>query len=1147
MDVRRRKAHRRLHKDLQELADRSWELPTVSALPLEDNILEWHCNIVGRAEHDGVVLHLKLIFPETYPHQPPEVVLMSKVCHPNVFGDHLCLDMLEEGQWADPKERDAEYTGWSNCYSVFSILMQLQAFLFDLGNNAARMRNAAEKCECYCGHGIHRIYPPFPEPVDPPKRPEIPVEIFGDEDDASSAGGLEVPDEVVGHVSRVERYGAFITLDDGRTGLLHKSEAPRGMRFELSDKIVCRVKVEKPLSFTLIRTEEEMECIVVSGSKVNALVTGWKPYGVFVDVGGRSTLLHRTETDLLRTETVPWEVGEEIPVRILSLTPKMSVSAKTLILRPVPPRPLLDLIDADLERLRCYHSKATLGEAVFGVGIAFESEDMPNGQKRYHLTSVYDVLAYESFQDGVRKGVWKQKFHEFLPLALDEGHFKQGRRVLENIVAKLTSGAMAEKLRSTGKTRDEKEEEFNARITFDQYKQKLQKDKESPPEASGPPPPPPVDDFTPNMILKLIPKLMNSQVVLISSGQLWRSQKALEGYFAYHHLLLHCLHSWPKLRTRIEKQCQDFFENPDMRSKEHVPNLGEFLCLVSVSDKYGWEELGIPILVEAFTRNALWVLRQTPKLGELTDAGVSLFRLNKTFQANIVSLRLLMFQMAFLQLAKPPHTHEPDGPVCRAASCQLGRKDRCKGLPGLGEAEWLFKRCVRILAVDDWSEFLELVGAAHMDELEVCRWLRRSILASIRCGYHNPRYFSSLCAPKEKKKEERSDDPEDFGMDTRPKESKAEKRKRRAAVLQERALASSKNREFNMALSWARFHAPHGYTKRQALVIIDSSEKAQLESSMDKDGTLQGWWQSAQRGWRLLDNVKMSKINSFPARLWFGVGCIDCEKYVKCEMSGRCYTCCVKLAKAPGEAKPVKGLSKPGGGGLEARFGPFQAQAEMPVTFEMQYEVGFAGLVADIAPLRAALSDDLTVTSAISGIMTFTRVVRSGRGLWEKAPEQTMVPGCKLLSGWQGVTDCLFSLKIRGMSFALLQDTMHNVKTLDDLELLRMNRTYCKDHLLRDPKTKMCNICNLKNCKDEAVCRAENWNRVCPNCRGVLRLRFQAPQRFAARKEQLDKLSITEFSQRAMLCGLQDQLEGFDAEKRKDCTNFIIKSEGVIR
>jgi len=235
---------------------------------------------------------------------------------------------------------------------------------------------------------------------------------------------------------------------------------------------------------------------------------------------------------------------------------------------------------------------------------------------------------------------------------------------------------------------------------------------------------------------------------------------------------------------------------------------------------------------------------------------------------------------------------------------------------------------------------------------------------------------------------------------------------------------------------------------------------------------------------------------------------------------------CVRLAKDPGEAKPIKGITA--AGGPVARFGAFQAQAEMPVTFEMQFEVGFAGLVADVAPLRAVLSEDLTVTSELKGLVTFSRVVRSGRKLWEKAPEQVMAPGSKLISGWQGVTDAVFTLKIRGASFTLLEDTMHNLNTLDDLELLKMNRTYCKDHLCKDEKT-----------------GEVKWDRVCKNCKGVLRLRFQAPQRFAERKSQLERLPVADLAQRALLCGLQDEVT--DAEKKKECINFIIKSEGIIR
>merc|ERR1712134_152025 len=101
--------------------------------------------------------------------------------------------------------------------------------------------------------------------------------------------------------------------------------------------------------------------------------------------------------------------------------------------------------------------------------------------------------------------------------------------------------------------------------------------------------------FVQGMVLEVIPKLMNSQVVLLSSGQLWRCEKALEGYFAYHHLLLHCLNSYPILRTRVEDTLSAFLSEPQSRLKEQVPNMGEFLCLVSVSDKYGWSQLGVAI------------------------------------------------------------------------------------------------------------------------------------------------------------------------------------------------------------------------------------------------------------------------------------------------------------------------------------------------------------------------------------------------------------------------------------------------------------------------------------------------------------------------------------------------------------------------
>jgi len=682
------------------------------------------------------------------------------------------------------------------------------------------------------------------------------------------------------------------------------------------------------------------------------------------------------------------------------------------------------------------------------------------------------------------------------------------------------------KTRSHGKSRGDREAEYKARITLDEYRANSTSaiERATPPSMVRPT----GALFTPDMIFEVIPKLMNSRVVLLSTGQLWRCEKALEGYFAYHHLLLHCLHAYPTLRPRMEAALTAFQADPEARGKERVPNMGEFLCLVSVSDKYGWDDLGVPILEEVFDRNVLWILKHSPHLGNMTDAGVSQARLRRSFIANRVSLRLLMFQVAFLRLVKPIHIHEPATSPCCAASCALDRKNRCKGLPGPGEAEWLFQRCLSILAVEDFHDFLDLVGAAPMSDEEMCRWLRHSVIRSIGKGYHNPRVFQSLAEKaRAPKKVDASDDPEDFDVDTRPKSSKAEKRARRRTLQTSMAVQGQRKAEFDRALSWARFYNPNGYAPRQACLFLgDRGDLSRLEDAMSPDGVLQQRFEGALPGYRLLDGMTLAKAKTFPVRVWVGLGCRDCQRFLRCEISGRCMPCCQKVAKEPVAPRPIKGLV-----GVDtpmARFTAFQAVAVRPVHWEMHLDVGFDGLVADLAPLRAALAYDLSVTHQIKGGMVFSRVERAGRKLWEKSPEQVIFPGSKLIAGWQGVTDAVFQTKIRGMNFVLLEDTMHGMNTLEAVERLKMSRTYCRDHVLRDEKTK------------EII-----WDRPCRNCRGVLRLHFAAPMCYSERRSQLESLGNHELVQRAQLCGLEAEVT--DVERRKQVVNLIIKSEGIIR
>jgi ubiquitin-protein ligase len=148
----------------------------VSAKPLDENIYKWHANIRGPEGtlYEGGVFHLEIEFPHSYPHMAPNITLFTSLPHPNVFGNTICLDVTQ------PLGRE-HGTGWSSVYSVQSVLIQLQSFLFektiqkDQAEHAMKVevavKNANEfKCHNrFCRHGGRlSAWPPFPA-----KEPEL--------------------------------------------------------------------------------------------------------------------------------------------------------------------------------------------------------------------------------------------------------------------------------------------------------------------------------------------------------------------------------------------------------------------------------------------------------------------------------------------------------------------------------------------------------------------------------------------------------------------------------------------------------------------------------------------------------------------------------------------------------------------------------------------------------------------------------------------------------------------------------------------------------------------------------------------------------------------------------------------------------------
>eukprot|EP00931_Biecheleriopsis_adriatica_P001700 TRINITY_DN10213_c0_g1_i1.p1 TRINITY_DN10213_c0_g1~~TRINITY_DN10213_c0_g1_i1.p1 ORF type:complete len:522 (+),score=81.17 TRINITY_DN10213_c0_g1_i1:57-1568(+) len=134
--MRKAVALRRLKHDWEELQQSP--LHGIAAEPLADNLQEWHANLAPEHGHfAGLLLHVRLCFPDSYPADPPKVQLCTQIPHSNVIPrlgretNFICIDMLKNFFWMGGEDSSRPYEGWSTAYSVSSILLQVQCFLFD--------------------------------------------------------------------------------------------------------------------------------------------------------------------------------------------------------------------------------------------------------------------------------------------------------------------------------------------------------------------------------------------------------------------------------------------------------------------------------------------------------------------------------------------------------------------------------------------------------------------------------------------------------------------------------------------------------------------------------------------------------------------------------------------------------------------------------------------------------------------------------------------------------------------------------------------------------------------------------------------------------------------------------------------------------
>eukprot|EP00727_Mastigamoeba_balamuthi_P006281 m51a1_g2272 hypothetical protein (642) ;mRNA; f:358400-361040 len=368
----------RLLRDLREVAENP--LANVAAAPLEDNLLEWHFNLrSSEGSLKGLVLHGSMVFPPTYPNDPPEVALFTSITHPNVFQGGgwlggtagtftLCLDMLRSGSYRGMVEDGSEATGWSSAYSAYSVLVQLQAFLLDdkyrlhywegsdqwVTSSDARSIQTARSFRCRrCGHGIgtQTVWPAFPS-----------AERLAQQ--TKSAGITAELTESMGLFNRLP-YDVIIGILSGLepSALARLSATCRAMREFCSDGFLWRTVFHRSHPFSELCVEN---------------MSDWKH-------------AYLVETEHAAREFV------------------------------------------------CFHSHVTFEEDVLGVPLSFSTS--PRTGAVDYLYTTMDLLSREAFEkDGVRLSVWKEKFTHWLPLYITESHFQRALPYIRTTLSQLSGG-----------------------------------------------------------------------------------------------------------------------------------------------------------------------------------------------------------------------------------------------------------------------------------------------------------------------------------------------------------------------------------------------------------------------------------------------------------------------------------------------------------------------------------------------------------------------------------------------------------------------------------------------------------------------------------------------------------------------------------
>ncbi|TFK74855.1 hypothetical protein BDN72DRAFT_759143 [Pluteus cervinus] len=680
----------RLSRDLAELHETPY--PGVAVFTDDANILKF-CLVLTppSGPWKDLSLHFDVEIPERWPASPPKVkTSVVGMNHPNFFGDYICCDLLKEQEWLEKG-----YTGgYTPALTLRGLFLQFLTFFsstrveqdyggsYEIGDYMIRQfvreadipRHASLTSRHLHCSTTQIVQEEFLKAWQSNKAREIVVEIYK----ASS-------DQVT-----------------------HKVKSPHP-----NDKRIHLFEYRNPRwaqTHNLIRTYRCRRCPYGS----NELPHHRESTPVVKRVRVSNPLMQPPRRCLLGN------LNDDVLSVVVSNLPSESVISFSKAYSRM--AQLADALHTLLQReLQCFFLRTPLHECILGIGVQFDA-----GPRTF--SSDFDWISETAFDvHGIRKSIQKREFNYFLPLAFSQAHFA---RAVPQIWTRLVEMDRAVRQATAA---------LNARSRHNGNRTV------APPTQM-------------HQTVGVIYRMMNNIVVSLmkscddaleggrngSSAQLlFASEKAVIAYCHLFHLLICLSRKDPRILKDATARLQLFNQDAKYRTKDHNPDLGELIVLVTLAialplgthdqKQLTWDTINGPFLQETIVRNARWVLKDQPDL-EILEPTPSDYRLHWTFERSKTSLRLMMFQITFLDMFINTYAS--------GTGLGLARLDDNYGFAEKELPERMVKEIKAIYEVGTWPKFFQRVRYARgvsLGKERFSQMLRDAIVLSGQRGYHNPK------------------------------------------------------------------------------------------------------------------------------------------------------------------------------------------------------------------------------------------------------------------------------------------------------------------------------------------------------------------------------------------------------------------------